>query len=542
MNKGYSFLIQLLLKKNKIIVDNDELEFQMLSHPSYPSLHSITGVLNHFKVENLALDIPKNIETLAQLPESFLAHIENDEGEQLTLVVKTGLTFQLIYNKKKTISLSANQFLEIFTGIIVAIEKDENIITSKKGNFKFTNVLPYFTVSLYIGLFFWFQPSSFASIHFLLSLVGVAISVLIIQNDFGIDSKFMDRICSEESKITNCNAVLKSKGAILFNGIKLSDASFTYFTGLSIAWLLISIARTSYNPIVLISFMPIPVAVYSVYYQYAIAKRWCTLCLGITSILLLQVVSLAFFNVSMTTFSLQIISSVLLIFSFFITSAIWAFISFRLKIEKDFKALKIKNTKFKRNFNLFNTLLEKSNPLNIGISNTSEIIFGNKKAPLHITVITNPFCGHCKVVHTLVEDILKTHSRKVQICIRFNVNTVDEQNVQLKITSRILEIYHETGVQESLKALHDIYGGQSPNDWFGVWKNCNDRQKYVDVLQKENEWCVENNINFTPEILINGRSFPKEYDRSDLLYFIEELNENYLKNVNINTIQKEQVN
>ena len=34
----------------------------------------------------------------------------------------------------------------------------------------------------------------------------------------------------------------------------------------------------------------------------------------------------------------------------------------------------------------------------------------------------------------------------------------------------------------------------------------------------QNNW----DDNFTPEILINGKSFPKEYDRQDLLFFIEE--------------------
>ena len=33
-------------------------------------------------------------------------------------------------------------------------------------------------------------------------------------------------------------------------------------------------------------------------------------------------------------------------------------------------------------------------------------------------------------------------------------------------------------------------------------------------------------INFTPEILINGKSFPKEYSRTDLIFFIEDLEEN----------------
>jgi hypothetical protein len=43
--------------------------------------------------------------------------------------------------------------------------------------------------------------------------------------------------------------------------------------------------------------------------------------------------------------------------------------------------------------------------------------------------------------------------------------------------------------------------------------------------------------NFTPEILINGHSFPKEYDRADLVYFVEDLYEscNQVTKKNTNT-------
>ena len=45
----------------------------------------------------------------------------------------------------------------------------------------------------------------------------------------------------------------------------------------------------------------------------------------------------------------------------------------------------------------------------------------------------------------------------------------------------------------------------------------------MNILRREKEWCVQNKINFTPEILVNGRSFPLEYERSDLLYFIDDI-------------------
>ena len=43
----------------------------------------------------------------------------------------------------------------------------------------------------------------------------------------------------------------------------------------------------------------------------------------------------------------------------------------------------------------------------------------------------------------------------------------------------------------------------------------------------QKEWCGEHKINFTPEILVNGYSYPKEYERADITYFIEELHEEY---------------
>ena len=47
-------IASLLLRKNGIQFDKDEFLFQIQSHPSYPSLHSITGVLEHFNIDNIA--------------------------------------------------------------------------------------------------------------------------------------------------------------------------------------------------------------------------------------------------------------------------------------------------------------------------------------------------------------------------------------------------------------------------------------------------------------------------------------------------------
>jgi hypothetical protein len=67
-----------------------------------------------------------------------------------------------------------------------------------------------------------------------------------------------------------------------------------------------------------------------------------------------------------------------------------------------------------------------------------------------------------------------------------------------------------------------------PAQWIETYAESNiDFDRYFQVLQDGKDWCTEHKINFTPEILVNGYSFPKEYDRKDIAFFIEELNEEY---------------
>ena len=83
-------LLDYLLLKNKIHLNQAELKLQLLSHPSYPSLHAFTGVLDHFGVPNLALRLPVNAETLRALPPSWIAQISDGTDTALVLTERRG--------------------------------------------------------------------------------------------------------------------------------------------------------------------------------------------------------------------------------------------------------------------------------------------------------------------------------------------------------------------------------------------------------------------------------------------------------------------
>ena len=198
--------------------------------------------------------------------------------------------------------------------------------------------------------------------------------------------------------------------------------------------------------------------------------------------------------------------------------------------------------KFKRKYSLFSTLLKSTQQFNTTINSKNEIVFGNLKSNLEIIIITNPFCGHCKPVHTVVEDILTQFKNQVKIRIRFNVNLQDPEGDIVKITSNLMHIYANEGQEHCLLAMDEAYNKLSPQDWIKKWSQKNlDKKSSLETLEIQKDWCTQNKINFTPEILVDGYSYPKEYERADILFFIEELSEEHNQKSTIEETNKEQV-
>ena len=528
MKNSLGYIVLQLLSHNNISIDKKELEFQIESHSSYPSLHAITGVLDHFNIDNIALDVPKSEEILSQLPKTFLSQIEAVNGKEFVVAKNNGLNYQLINSSKNKETVSINEFLKRFTGIIVGVEKTEFTEESRKSNSFYDRTLIVSSILVSLGMFFLLKPS-FSSILFLItSLIGLIISITIKKQEQGQNTVLGSTFCSGETEKKDCNAVLTSKGATLFKKFKLSDISIIYFLVLSFTTLtLIALNKNLAIPF-LISLLAIPVTFYSIYYQAIAIKKWCLLCLSIVCILWMQsIFSLLNLNASSLVINSDLLISILVTVTiFFIVAIVYNYLSSQLEELYTLKGIKVDFYKFKRNFTLFNSLLEKSKPISTKINHDfSGIILGNPEAQLQITVITNPFCGYCKPVHTLVEDIYKKYSKDVMLQIRFNSNPNDIDSKSTRVVTRLLELYQINGLEFCMHAMHSIYNNQDEKLWLEQFGECSDLDYYCSILDEQYTWCVDNNINFTPEILINGKSYPNQYDRSDLILFIEDLHE-----------------
>lgn len=524
----------LLLTKNSVTFDKEELYFQIQSHPSYPSLHSITGVFDHFNIENVAARVPNTQEVYDQLPKSFIAQINAQGSMDLVLLEKNGTSCKIYDQEGKKSVLDQKEFLEQFTGIIVGVEKDDQQPARKVSSKNLvTNIGFALAIIVIAGLLITNTTSVPLYSIFATSIIGVLISVSILKQEFGIKNTIGDAFCSSDSDKKDCNAVLTSNGATIIGGYKLSDLSLIYFVGLSLTIFLLSLQGLSLNLLYWIGIISLPVTLYSIIYQAFIVKTWCLLCLSIAGLLWVQAAIPFVFD----SFSFELIINTPEILTLLIgllgSFSIWSYVKPKITKASEDAQYKLDYYKFIRKYSLFSTLLNSKPQLNTTLENKDEIVFGNKNSNVEIVVITNPFCGHCKPVHTIIEDILEKYNNYVKVVIRFNISLHDKEGDAVKITTNLAHIYHEKGQETCLKAMEDAYNRLKPQEWLDTWTQPQlEFDRFFTTLENQKDWCSQNQINFTPEILVNGRSFPKEYNRSDILFFIEDLHEEHNQEVN----------
>ena len=524
MQKQLSLLVDQFIAKNNIQINKEELKFQLLSHPSYPSLHSITGVLDHFSIPNLAVDLAANKNVLDQLPNCFIAGISIEGGNELILVEKTKNFIKITHDNKVREKLSEKTFLEKWSGIIVALEKDDSVAEEKtSGSFKFLKWTLILTAFLITGAFVVLTPSIFSISHFLLSLLGFTLSVLIVKHELGIHSSFATKVCNL-SEQTSCDAVLNSKGANFLGLFKLSDLSLIVFGGYMLAWLLYSVGGIVNTSLFLISSLAGAVFVmYSIYYQAVVVKKWCPLCLCIGVVLLLQFGFVFTDSTWYRSVFFDANTTVLFGIGYVLLIGAWSFLKPLISKNTKFDELEVLHYKFKRNYAVFNTLSNTGSSVDSNDKITGEIVLGNPNAPIEIILVTSPLCFYCKAAHSDIEKIFKAAKDQIKVTFRFMADPENKESLLYKSVSELLHSYHTQGEEETWQLLHDLY---SENSDIASWiknRNIHYNPGYDNIMKAQKEWCNTNEIHYTPELFVNDKPFPKEYNRSDLLFFVDEI-------------------
>ncbi|WP_288068365.1 vitamin K epoxide reductase family protein [Xylanibacter rodentium] len=358
-----------------------------------------------------------------------------------------------------------------------------------------------------------------------LSSVGILFCAMLIEKQLFGKSHYGDRVCSLFHH-ADCNSVLDGPMAKIF-GISWSEIGLGYFTA---NILLLSLFPVSSGSVSVINWAGMLYGVWSVYYQWHVAKSWCVLCVIVQVIIWAMGITATVSHFTVP-FAFDIVSALLSCIAFAIcimgvhqyTSA-YVVENERVRAVQHYRALKANSAVAK-------VLIKGGEYYEITLHDSS-IIFGNPKAKLRVTILSNPHCNPCARMHTQVERLLSMS--KKEICVQYIFSSFNEM---LEDSNRYLISCYMDNPKDEALCKFNLWYTKEKFDYKKIVK-MNKSHIHTDVVEKEIEkhraWRKKTSLIETPTILVNGYKLSDEYELVDLAMIentvIEE--KNILKDIN----------
>lgn len=496
------------------------LEKRIQTHPDYPSLQGITGILNEYKVENIAFRATLEQLNQVQLPILLFMQEQNGTFALLHSITDTEAVVSTEMHSKKKYSIE--QFTQHWSGIAVLAEASENskepeLITEAPN----TSYAPQVAIAIF-ALILLTMPALSSSPLFLLLLAiktaGLAMVSLLAAHELGVDTALTNKLCSL-TKSTGCNEVLKSKAASLFGKIKLADIGLIYFTSTLLTLAAAAIFGHAANVLPLLSWLAVlslPFVLFSVIYQLTVIKKWCPFCMGVATMLVLEAISALLLNGVQLAIPAPNAISAALLFTI-LTSIAWMLIKPLLNDNIRLENFENLYIRLKRKPEVLKGLLSENAPISIAPFE-AEVILGNPNAKLVITEVVNPFCRPCANSFSKLHSLLNESNSQVRVNLRFLVAN-NREHKAFKVAAHLISLAKtlpETTLREAVLSwfTHTDY-----DKWIAQYPAAITEEDYK-AVELQNHWAESLGINATPTIYVNGHRWKLDMDLYDLKYSV----------------------
>lgn len=478
------------------------------SHPDYPSILSIADAFEQLGI-SYQVSRTENSE-INRLESPFLIHLNRNKGE----------VAEIRHKKDLTEAIRAD-----WSGIVVQVASKtqvpdlENSSEFKKERRRLTgSIVILVAVTCVLLTSAWPGFALHGVVLAGLSVIGLALGILLTFKDFGAGSALLSALCGR-GKVTDCNDVLKSKGASI-KGIKLSGVTVVFF-----AWSLANVGlffsdHFAYGIAMLwvSALLSLPMVLYSVHYQAFKIKSWCRICMMVNLILLCQAVILSFsvdLSVILTSsFFLDALKSFFVLAiasgSFYLIQSLISEISvLRQNVVEDLRII--------NSVDAFRSLLFKQKRIRAESFNY-ELTVGSPHASMTIMVACNLYCNPCKEKHMKLMNMLQGNEENVRVVFRFALSGNDEgreiSSNQYLIQFWLLNIH---GRDDESVRTRDLL-----HDWFSAMNLVRFQRSHplpigTDFSQakliesKHIEWFDQVYIEFTPTFFLNWYQIPTVY-------------------------------
>jgi|GEM_PF-2963671 len=518
---------RILLKKLNVKFTSSTLTL-FKEHPEFPSLFSFNHALSSLGLENIAVRTTYE-QMQHELPKPLLVHLLANGGMYLVVESVENENVHFINESGASETFPKDEFLQSWSEVALILEKKENV---EEAGFRVNRIkdlikeyrYAFGITSLVMVMIYsacYLQVPSIVSFLFIATkTLGLLVSSILIVQFFDKNNPFVKRVCGSNGAKANCSSILNSPAANLFGLFSWSEIGLLYF---STFFLFILFAKEP-DYVLIISYASVaavPYTVYSVYYQWRVARSWCRLCLLVQGILLSEFLIGMMYLVKTSSFTITGEGIFLFAITFFALTSAYSLLKPIIIEWQSHKSQFANLNRIKFNREVFVQLLSKSRF--VELSGVSPIVFGNINGANRITVITNPTCTPCKDINIELFALLASKESLSIEEIFLTENDLNDPSYQLaEFMLRLHESMDDPKARN--QAFCDFYSAKrvSAIKWSQTYVNpkmnsLNMSERLID----HHKWCIERGFYSTPVVLLNQRFLPEGYAVKDLKYLID---------------------
>ncbi len=500
-------------------------------HPDYPSLLAINHTLDQLRIDNVA--IKATYEQLQhELPKPLLVHTNENGGTYRVVDNLDEQKISFVDKQGKLRTQPKEAFIKTWSGVTMLVDEqtkgvEKDYALNRIKDFIDQARLPGAVISFLLLVFYivYFTNNLTTPFDYLFlgtKALGIAATVPLMVRLIDKHNPWAKKLCHSPkagSKI-NCADVLDSPAANFLGVFSWSEIGFLYFTVLFSYLLLFSVHS---NVLIAgLALLAAPYTIYSIYYQWKVARQWCRLCLAVQAVLLLELVlASAFFGEnSFNSISSQSFVALTLVSAIVVTG--YSLLKPILLAWKRFEYEYPRLSRIKYSQEVFRLLLEKSP--RVDTTGINPIQLRNLEGRHQLTIVSSPTCGPCIKMHHRLFEILngKEAANLQEIFLTSEVESSDSY----QIATCMLALYQETDLITAEKAMFNYYQLGRDHTNFSEWMQKYDRpdlkkNQAKQTLKRHIAWCSERDISRTPIIFYNGHELPPEYTVEDLDYLLD---------------------
>lgn len=516
-----------IVETTGVKVTTKTVKEQLYLHPDFPSLLAFSDVLHEWNIPAIATRVFR--EQLVEIPLPAIAYLEIKGGYFAPIRKVSSQEIEWLDTQKGWQKEPLEEFYRKWNHVVLLLEPNENSQEAKFNEKRKEALLTIVRKPFLLGgllvcllLFGAMYAPAFSQMnwpYFALiatKLIGAGLSMLLLLSMMGTDNTLLRSICGFDSR-TDCNNVLTSKAAKLWGWLGWADIGFVYFAGGLVYLLTCPLTLRGVDPSQGTNYLlplwglgglALPYTIWSVWYQWRVAKAWCTLCLMVQALIWVEFL-IGFLLLRGFDFNNGIEAPIGGLGAFLLPAVLLVFIKKTLQDAAQVWPLRRELQKAKFNPEYVESLFAKQPQMPPIFEGMRVVKMGNPKAEHRLTIVTNPMCGPCITLHPEVEAFIE------------NTDTVNCQFVflasptSLPLVQRIMSLPNERAVE----GMHRWYTGKYRD--VETWsKDVNADAPKAEVnqqIQLHRQWCDLAEIQATPTLYLNGRQMPLAYHLSDVI-------------------------